>query len=152
MPNDWLPVPHYKQGAEGRCLPACARMVLAYLGRHLAEEQVAKALRSSPFGTPAPNVRYRESFGVSVTFDQASLTRLRNWLQERIPCIVFVQAGDLPYSASEGFHAVVVVGVDERAAYLHDPASDTAPHIVPLDHFLLAWSEFDYEYAVITAA
>ena len=150
MPNDWLPVPHYKQSAEGLCLPACARMVLAYLGLHLSEDQVVKLLRSYPFGTPAPNMRYLESLGVSVTFGQASLARLRDWLQARIPCIVFVQAGDLPYSASEGFHAVVVVGIEEGAAYLHDPASDTAPQIVPLDHFLLAWSEFDYEYAVIT--
>jgi len=152
MPNDWLPVPHYKQGAEGRCLPACARLVLAYLGHHLPEEQVAQVLRSYPFGTPASNVRYLESLGVSVTFGQASLARLRNWLQDRIPCIVFVQAGDLPYSASEGFHAVVVVGMDEHMAYLHDPASDTAPQIVSLDHFLLAWSEFDYAYAVIASA
>ena len=125
-------------------------MVLAYLGHHLPEEQVAQVLRSYPFGTPAPNVRYLESLGVSVTFGQASLARLRDWLQARIPCIVFVQAGDLPYSTSEGFHAIVVVGVSENTAYIHDPASDTAPQVVPLDHLMLAWSEFDYEYAVIT--
>jgi ABC-type bacteriocin/lantibiotic exporter with double-glycine peptidase domain len=150
MPNDWLPVPQYKQSADGFCLPACARMVLAYWGHHLPEEQVAKQLRSFPFGTPAPNVRYLESLGVSVTFGSASLARLRDWLQNRIPCIVFVQAGDLPYSVSEGYHAIVVVGLDEHAAYVNDPASDTAPQVIPLEHFLLAWSEFDYEYAVIT--
>ena len=37
MPDDWLPVPHYKQSADGQCLPACVRMVLAYLGRDLTE-------------------------------------------------------------------------------------------------------------------
>jgi hypothetical protein len=33
---------------------------------------------------------------------------------------------------------------------VNDPAFDSAPHPIPLDRFLLAWSEFDYEYAVIT--
>ncbi len=150
MPKDWLPVPHYKQSADGQCLPACVRMVLAYWGRSLAEEQAAKMLRSRPFGTPAPNVRYLESLGVSVTFGPSSLARLRTYLENRIPCIVFVQARDLPYSTSEGFHAIVIVGLDEHTAYVHDPASDTAPQSVPLDHLMLAWSEFEYECAVIT--
>jgi hypothetical protein len=62
MPSDWLTIPHFKQSRDGRCLPACARMVLAYF---------------------------------------------------------------------------------------NDPAFDDAPVSVPLQNFLLAWSEFDYEYAVI---
>jgi hypothetical protein len=76
MPSDWLQVPHHKQSQDGRCLPACARMVLAHLGQ--------------------------------------------------------------------------LVGLSSDTAYVNDPAFDSAPHPIPLDRFLLAWSEFDYEYAVIT--
>ncbi len=68
MPKDYLPVPHFKQSVDGQCLPACARMVLAYLGQKMEEAQVAKTLRSRSFGTPAPNIRYIESFGFSVMY------------------------------------------------------------------------------------
>lgn len=149
MPGDWLPVPHYKQSADGQCLPACVRMVLAYLGRDLTKAQIAKVLHSYPFGTPAPNVRFLESLGLSVTFGQMSLSRLRAYLQNDVPCIVFVQAGDLPYSGAEGFHAVVVAGLGEHIVYINDPAFDAGPQSVPLDHFMLAWSEFEYECAII---
>ena len=150
MPKDWLPVPHYKQSADGQCLPACARMVLAYLGHDLTETQIAERLHSYSFGTPAPNVRHLQSFGLSVTFGQMSLHRLRAHLQNGIPCIVFIQAGDLPYAESEGFHAVVVVGLSGDVIYLNDPALNVGPQSVPLDYFMLAWSEFEHEGATIT--
>jgi len=88
MPSDWLSVPHHKQSRDGQCLPACARMVLAYLGQDLDEARLARLLRTRPFGTP----------------------------------------------------------------FVNDPAFDDAPQVIPLEHFLLAWSEFDYEYAVIRRA
>ncbi len=113
-------------------------MVLAYLGRELKESQVAKRLRSYSFGTPAPNVRYLESLGLSVTYGPISLSRLRAHLENDVPCIVFVQANDLPHSNSEGFHAVVVVGVGEQIIYINDPALDAGPQFVPLDYFMLA--------------
>lgn len=50
----------------------------------------------------------------------------------------------------EDAHAVVLVGLTSDTVYLNDPAFDAAPQTAPLDHFLLAWSELDYEYAVIT--
>jgi ABC-type bacteriocin/lantibiotic exporter with double-glycine peptidase domain len=151
MPKDWLPVPHDKQTADGQCLPACARMVLAYLGRELQEAQIARLLRSHSFGTPAPNIRYLESLGLSVTFGQMSVSRLQAHLQKGNPCILFIQAGELPYSESEGFHAVVVVGLSGQSVYINDPAWDTGPQAVSLDDLQLAWSEFEYEGAVITA-
>jgi ABC-type bacteriocin/lantibiotic exporter with double-glycine peptidase domain len=124
-------------------------MVLAYLGHNLTEAQIAQVLRSYPFGTPAPNIRYLESLGLSVTFGQMSLSRLRAYLHEGVPCILFVQANELLYSPSEGFHAIVVIGLDENTVYVNDPALETGPQTVPLDYLMLAWSEFEYEYAVI---
>jgi hypothetical protein len=64
---------------------------------------------------------------------------------------VFVQASDLPHSDSEGFHVVVVIGVSEQTIYVNDPALDSGPKSVPLDYFMLAWSEFEYACAVITS-
>jgi ABC-type bacteriocin/lantibiotic exporter with double-glycine peptidase domain len=151
MPKDWLPVPHYKQSADGQCLPAYVRMVLAYLGHELEEATIAELLRSYKFGTPVSNIRYIESLSLSVTFGPMSVARLHAHLREGTPCIVFVQAGELPYSESEGFHAIVVIGLSEQTAYVNDPALDTGPQAVPLDDLRLAWSEFEYEGAVITA-
>lgn len=100
MPSDWLLVPHHKQSREGLCLPACARMILAYLGQEMDEARLAQTLKTRPFGAPADNIRLLDKLGYTVLFEQGSEFDLR--------------------------------------------------HSIPLDHFLLAWSEFDYEYAVIT--
>lgn len=150
MPSDWLPVPHYKQSAAGDCLPACARMVLGYLGLDVEETRLADLLRSRPFGTPAYHIRFLEALGVSVTFGSMSLPRLRAYLQDGIPCIVFLQTGELPDWEFSANHAAVVVGLTEDMVYLNDPALEDAPRAVPLDNFLLAWAEFDYECAVVT--
>ena len=44
MPIDSLPVPLFEQESDGACLPACARMVLAYLGLAFAEAHLAQVL------------------------------------------------------------------------------------------------------------
>jgi uncharacterized protein YvpB len=44
---------------------------------------------------------------------------------------------------------VLVVGFDEHAVYINDPAFEQAPQRVPRADFELAWLEFDYRYAVI---
>jgi ABC-type bacteriocin/lantibiotic exporter with double-glycine peptidase domain len=151
MPKDWLPVPHYKQSAEGQCLAACVCMVLSYPGREMEETRIASILRSYSFGTPAPNIRYLESLGLSVRYGQMSVSRLCAHLQQDTPCILFVQANELPYSRSEGFHAVVVVGLRGETAYVNDPALDFGPQSVSFDDLRLAWSEFEYKGAVITS-
>lgn len=151
MPKDCLPVPHYKQSADGQCLPACARMVLAYLGHELTETRVARLLHARSFGTPASNIRYLEQLNLSVIYTTLSLARARAYIQRGIPCIAFIQTAELPYCDSQGFHAVVIVGMDAQQIYVHDPALETGPQAVPLDDFSLAWAEFDYKAAVIFA-
>ena len=117
----------------------------------MKEARIAKILHARSFGTPAPNIRYLESLDLSVTYGQMSFPRLRAYMQGSIPCILFVQASELPYSESEGFHAIVVVGLSEQVAYVNDPALDAGPQSVPLDYIRLAWSEFEYKGAVITS-
>ena len=40
MRNVLLPVPHFEQSRDGACLPACARMVLAYWDDVRQEEKI----------------------------------------------------------------------------------------------------------------
>jgi hypothetical protein len=60
--------------------------------------------------------------------------------------------GDLPYWSANLRHAVLVVGYDDVAVYLNDPAYPVAPQSVGWGDFMLAWSEFDYRYALLEPA
>jgi hypothetical protein len=75
-----------------------------------------------------------------------------------LPVIVAVRTDDLPHwinrtdlAAEEKAtdHAVVVVGLDRDNAYVNDPDFEQVPQVIELNEFLLAWSDRDYEYAVI---
>ncbi len=46
-----LLVPHFKQSHAYTCLPACARMVLAYLGYTYAEQELTAAFNVFPLLT-----------------------------------------------------------------------------------------------------
>ena len=88
---------------------------------------------------------------MSVAFGQISEARLRAYLLERIPVIAFVQAGELSYWKHDSFHAVVVTGLVDDVVAINDPAF-REPQTVSLDELMLAWSEFDYTYAIIVRA
>ncbi len=143
MPGNLLPIPHYKQSHPGTCLPACVRMVLAGLGDDVPELRLADVMGSYWFGTPASRVLRLSSLGYKVTYERASFGHLRTHLAQQLPCIVFVRTAALPYWDEDVPHAVVVVGVEDRTVYLHDPALDVGPTAVDMDFFLLAWAELD---------
>ncbi len=149
MPTNLLPVPHHKQSRSGACLPAIARMVLEFFGYTTSEAKLARRLGSQTFGTPAPNLHRLKRLGFTVTYDSVTLTTLRANLEAGLPCLVFVLTGDLPYWNENTAHAMVATGIDDENLYVNDPAFDTTPQVIPLDYFLLAWSEFDHRCAVI---
>ena len=149
MPTSLLSVPHHKQSHIGACLPACAWMVLAYLGYSTSEVELARRLGTQPYGTPAPNLQRLESLGFLVTYESVTLTTLRANLAAGIPCLVFVRTGDLPYWNENTSHVLVAIGMDDETLHVNDPAFDDAPKTIPLDYFLLAWSEFDHRCATI---
>jgi len=68
--NSALAVPHFPQSAEGYCLPACARMVLAYLGIERSEAQVSKVLGAQEYGTPSFAIQRLSVLGVQVWIEQ----------------------------------------------------------------------------------
>ena len=149
MPSNLLQVPHYKQSRGGSCLPAATRMILDFLGYPLSEAELAQRLGTKSFGTPAPNLRRLEEIGFSVVYGSGALSNIKDYIQKGIPCLAFVQTGDLPYWGENTAHVIVIVGIDDDNIYINDPAFEIAPQSVPLDYFLLAWSEFDHRYAVI---
>ncbi len=149
MPTNLLPVPHHKQSHAGACLPASVRMVLEFLGQPISEADLARWLGAQAFGTPVPNLHRLEQMGFAVTYESVTLATLRAHLEAGRPCLVFVRTGDLSYWDEDTAHVLVAIGIDDEAIYVNDSAFDVAPQTIPLDHFLLAWSEFDHRCAVI---
>lgn len=152
-----LPVPHYRQKADGYYLPACAQMILAHLGISRSQEALARQLGLRPsLGVPAPNILRLTQSGLEVTYASGELDDLQRAVRLGQPIIAFVQAGELAHWHGHTFqHAVVVVGMDnlEReplTVYALDPAAGTEPIPTPIGDFLLAWAEVDNTFSTIT--
>jgi ABC-type bacteriocin/lantibiotic exporter with double-glycine peptidase domain len=150
MPAGSTPAPHCKQSNPGACLPACVRMVLATLGEEYTESQIATALGSYEFGTPASRVMRLTELGYQVHYEPSTLKELKAHLEHHTLPIVFVQADLLPWADFGGFHALVLVQITATKVALLDPALEGGPTLLSKDGFLLAWEEFDCLAAVIT--
>lgn len=148
MPNVLLSVPHFEQSRDGFCLPACVRMVLAYLNQSLSEREIAQILATQPFGTPIANIERLSTWGYDVTLGSSSVSELQNYLVANIPVIARVWTVMLPHWQVDTSHVVVVVGFDDEFVYLNDPATTKAAEPILWNGFLAAWAEFD-ETAVI---
>lgn len=151
--NDILPVPHFPQSAEGFCLSACARMLLAYLGIERLEAEVSQVLGAQEYGTPGFAIQRLEALGVQVTYRQWSLSALTSALTSKQPVIIFVRTGFLDHWTRDVAHAVVIVGLEkEQRFWINDPAREQAPLAVSWDGLLAAWAEFDYRGAALSLA
>jgi len=126
-------------------------MALAFLSVAAPQTRIAAVLgHIHGAGTPAPNVRRLEAFGVQVECrDGGRITDLDRALSDGHVPIVFPRTGELPYWEHDTAHAVVVVGVESGALYVNDPAFDLAPICVPRGDFELAWDEFGCQWALV---
>ncbi|MBN1874584.1 MAG: peptidase C39 family protein [Anaerolineae bacterium] len=149
MLSDWLQIPHYRQSRLGACLPACARMILAYNGDLRSEAELAHLLGTYWYGTPSSRIVQLQKLGHAVSYEQTTLEQLKTYLKFGVPCILFIRTGVLPYWRQDVAHAVVLVGLMEDIMYVHDPALETGPVSVDRLALLLAWSELDYYCATI---
>lgn len=152
MAND-LSVPHFPQSVDGSCLPACAQMVLTYLGIVCSQADLARQLGTRPrIGTPQANIERLRSLGLDVIYVvHGDAEALRELIKRRLPAIVFVQTSELPYwHGHVSRHALVVVGIDNVTVRVLDPAMAPEPLTVPLGDFMLAWDEVDNTCAVIS--
>ena len=125
-------------------------MILEHLGQPVDYPGLLALLNVQDFGAPSSNIRRLEHLGASVNFGSGTLTDLQRHLLQGRPCIVFVRTGELSYWSEDTGHAVVLVGLTQDAVLFNDPAFAQAPQRVSIDEFLLAWLDFDYDYAVIT--
>lgn len=146
----WLNVPHIQQTNDGWCLPACVAMVSAYLEQPLLQEDVARWLNTRGVGTPASHVQRLTQRGFDVFYGTGSLAIVETWLAQQLPCILFVRTGDLrPYWKIDTPHAVVVAGLDTTTVAIFDPGLPNAPTILSVGNLMLAWTHFDYTFAVL---
>lgn len=143
MPDVLLPVPHFEQGRDGYCLPACVQMVLAYLGHEKTEAELVQLLKSKSFGTPISNVSRLRGLGLQITLGAFDRAWLQSQLQVGNAVIARVWTAMLTTWIVETSHVVVVVGFDDLFVYFNDPAFTSAPQVVTWDSFLAAWAEFD---------
>ena len=146
---NWLNVPHLQQTETGWCLPACVAMVTAYWQHPLPQSDVARWLGTRGVGTPASRIQRLAQRGFEVVYRTGSLPELEAWITQGIPCILFLRTGELPYWQVDTPHAVVLAGLEADTAYLFDPAVETAPVAILSGDLMLAWSHFDYTYAVL---
>ncbi len=146
-----LSLPHFRQSAEGYCLPTCVRMVLAYLGLERSEVEVSQVLGAQAFGTPSFAVRRLTTLGLQVTYREWSIPQLLTTLDTGQPVILFVRTGFLDHWRKDVAHAVVVVDARKHQQFwLHDPALSTGPVAVSWNGVLAAWAEFGYRGASIS--
>jgi hypothetical protein len=124
-------------------------MVTACWQRPLLQADVARWLGTRGVGTPSSYIQRLTQHGFEVIYRTGSLEELAMWINQGVPCILFLRTGELPYWQVDTPHAVVLAGLEANSAYLFDPAIETAPITVPSDDLMLAWSHFDYTYAVL---
>jgi hypothetical protein len=126
-------------------------MVSAYWEQPLLQEDVARWLGTRGVGTPSSRVERVRSYGFTVFYGTGSLAVVEANLAHGYPTILFVRTGELrPHWQIDTPHAVVVAGVEGDNAVLFDPGLPVAPIVVSTGNLMLAWSYFDYGYALIT--
>ena len=145
-----LPVPHFRQQAPLTCLPACARMILAYHQCEHTEDELAEAFNTIPFlGTQPDNVvAGLTALGYqALWFENATVERLLEMLAANWPVIVFVRAQDLPHGRA-GLHAVVVTGIENQTVICLDPSleEEWRPELAT---FIQIWGNLGYQGMVV---
>ncbi len=148
-----LSVPFSPQEKHGYCLPACAQMVLAYLGISRSQKMLARELEVfEDFGVPASNITKLKIRSLKVIYTvEGTFANIENWLQQRTPVIVFVQTAQLEYwQRQTAQHAVLIVGMNNLDIFLLDPGREQTVITVSKAEFTLAWDEMEFSCATIT--
>lgn len=125
-------------------------MVLAYYQVRIDPVRLWRILGVTDIGAPPTRLPDLAKLGLSVKYEHAhDEAPIVEALRSGMPPICLVATGALPYWTANVQHAVVVAWQDERGFHLNDPAFADRRHSVSYDAFMLAWSEMDYQYAVV---
>jgi ABC-type bacteriocin/lantibiotic exporter with double-glycine peptidase domain len=127
-------------------------MVLEYLSLSLPYARLLDILEIKPYGAPRRNILALNRHGVDVTYREATLDLLREYLDNALPVIVFVYTGELTYwqGREPTNHAVIVVGMDDEGLFVNDPEFQNAPQYVSREEFELGWQESDNACAILS--
>lgn len=151
MPNSLLiPLPHKTQEEDAGCLAACTQMLLGWLGIEATQSDLNRLFGLTMGGVPLSRLARLETiYRVRVTIRQGEAFTIADLIQNNQPLIIFVRTSELSYWSIDTRHAVVVIGYDEESILLNDPAFQQSPQPASPDEVMLAWLEFDYQYATI---
>ena len=119
QPPRLLPVPHYLQSDDSTCGPASLRMVMAFYGLEVSEEDLAIACgHSYELGCRSEDMACAaKAMGFDVHFkNNSTIEELSRLVNAGAPVIVDWFCGDPP----EG-HSSVVIGVSDTDIYILDP-------------------------------
>jgi ABC-type bacteriocin/lantibiotic exporter with double-glycine peptidase domain len=126
-------------------------MVLAFFGRNVQEEEIARLLETHWAGTAFRQIARVDALGFDVTLGSGGLADLEAVYLRRTPLIVAVHTLLLPtYPPPGGRHCVVVAGATDTEVAIYDPDRHSAPDIVPATAFDAAWRIRQYRMAVLT--
>ncbi len=117
MPSASRNVPHFKQEFHYSCIPACARMVLAFFGKQHTEAELRTLMKTSPNGTPVRRLTWLTHLGFDVDFPTTDLAGLAAYLTSGIPPIALLSTAALAYWPQSCDHVAVVVQVDDTQAW-----------------------------------
>jgi hypothetical protein len=125
-------------------------MLIEYLGRSVPYHQLVALLEIGPLGAPRRNILRLTGLGFHVTFREATLPMIDQYVKTGQPVIAFVDTGELSYWSTTTNHAVVVVGVESDHVLILDPAfPGNVPRQIPEGEFHLAWLNCDYTCAIV---
>ena len=151
MSERLIAVPHRVESFVGACLPACLEMALAFFGVARSQHRIANQIGYiEGAGTPARNTTRLSAPGIQLSYHQNGILEdIQQALASGAVPIVFVRTGELPHWNEDTPHALVIVGVSDDILYVNDPAFEYAPIPIPVGDFLLAWYEFDNQWALV---
>ena len=138
-PKRLLEVPHFIQSDDSTCGPASLRMVMAYYGLNLSEEDIAGACgHTYELGCRSEDMACAaKALGFDVVLkNDSTIEELESLVNSGMPVIVDWFCGDPP----EG-HSSVVIGASENYLYILDPYLEEMRVVSKYD-FRRCWFDF----------
>lgn len=153
LPSGAQRIPLVRQQTDYSCGPAVLASILTYFGAFSGDEVALYGLLGTDpeFGTaPEDLLRGARHFGLQAELEQGmTLVRLRALVEQRKLVILDVQAwpdDGRKQAWSERWddgHYVVLIGLDDRFAYLMDPSVEGSYAYVPLRELVERWHDFE---------
>lgn len=145
-------MPLQVQRSASDCLPTCAERVLRFYGVDVDPAWLYSVLECTAIGAAGFKVRNLARFRYDVEYGAASDARVLGQAHHQgAPPIRLVLTESLPYWRVQTAHAVVLVDWGDEYATLNDPMFADR-QVVSIKNLLLAWSDFDQLFAIISPA